>query len=300
MKYINRITKIFNSSESINIDNNSKIIIMSDVHRGDGNSSDSFARNQNIFFSALSYYYNENYIYIELGDGDELWELRNFKDIVREHSDVFWLMSQFYKESRFYMLFGNHDVIKKNKKFVRENLYYYYDERLKINIPMFENIDVHDGLILNYKNEENKIFLIHGHQVDFINYDIWPITRFLVRYLWKPLELYGVNDITRTAKNHRKKHRVAEMLLEWIRQEKHLLIAGHNHRPSFPDLGILPYFNDGSCVHLRCITGIEIANGNIMLVKWSVKTDKNRRLFVARDILAGPTKLDMYFRYLRV
>lgn len=268
---------------------------MSDVHRGDGNWSDSFAKNQNTFFTALSYYYKENYIYIELGDGDELWELNNFKDILREHSDVFWLMSKFYEEDRFYMLYGNHDIVKKSEGFLKDNLYYYYDERKQEDIPLFENMVVHEGLVLNYKNDDNKIFLVHGHQVDFINYDIWPITRFLVRHLWRPLELYGVNDVTRTAKNYKKRHKLANKLTQWVMKENHILIAGHNHRPYFPDLVSSPYFNDGSCVHPRCITGIEIVDGSIALIKWSVKSNEEGLLYVDRDILEGPRKFDYYF-----
>lgn len=108
MNVLGRINKVFESSEEIKIDDKSKIIIMSDVHRGDGNWNDSFARNQNIFFAALFHYLKEGYTYIELGDGDELWELKDFKEIIREHSDVFWLMSEFYRDKRFYMLYGNH------------------------------------------------------------------------------------------------------------------------------------------------------------------------------------------------
>lgn len=295
MRVLNRLTKIFNRSKEIYIDDKSKIIIMSDVHRGDGNWSDSFARNQNIFFAALSYYYKGNYTYIELGDGDELWELRDFKEIIREHSDVFWSMHKFYEDNRFYMLFGNHDIVKRDKKFVEENLYYYYSERNKKKIPFFKDLEVYEGLILNYKDNKNKIFLVHGHQVEFMNYDIWPITRFLVRYFWKPLELLGFNDWTRTAKNYKKRFRVEDKLSQWVKINKHIIIAGHNHRPYFPEVGSSPYFNDGSCVHPRCITGIEIVDGYIMLIKWSIKTREDGVLYVGKDILAGPRKLDQYF-----
>jgi hypothetical protein len=37
MRVLKRLTKIYNNSKEIDIDDNSKIIIMSDVHRGDGN-----------------------------------------------------------------------------------------------------------------------------------------------------------------------------------------------------------------------------------------------------------------------
>ncbi len=293
MDYLNRITKIFNSSDEINIDDNSKIIIMSDVHRGDGNWNDSFARNQNVFFAALSHYYRENYTYIELGDGDELWEVKNPKEIIREHKDVFWLMSQFYKENRFYMLYGNHDIEKVNKEYLRNNFYFYYDERENEHIPLFENIKVHEGLILKY--QDKKMLLIHGHQVDFMNYDIWPISRFLVRHIWRPLELYGIKDITRTAKNYRKRHSVAKKLTDWTIKTDIPLIAGHNHRPMFPKIGEPSYFNDGSCVHIRCITGIEIVNGNVVLIKWSIEPNHKGQLHIVKDILAGPNRLGDFF-----
>ena len=109
MKMLNSISKVFRSSEEILIDDRSKIIIMSDLHRGDGNWNDSFAKNQNTFFTALSYYYKERYTYIELGDGDELWEVPRMKDIIQEHRDIFWIMSEFLKypsKSKFSFLFS--------------------------------------------------------------------------------------------------------------------------------------------------------------------------------------------------
>ena len=40
---------------------------------------------------------------------------------------------------------------------------------------------------------------------------------------------------------------------------------------------------------------IEITNGSISLVKWSVKTKEDRTLFVNKDTLKGPVKLKRYF-----
>ena len=295
MSKLERISDIFNSSEEVVFDDSSKFIMMSDCHRGIGDWSDTFARNQNIYFAALNYYYREGYTYIELGDGDELWQNRNYKDIIHHHSNIFWLMSKFFKEDRLYFLFGNHDMEKRSESFLKDNLYYYYNERGEEYVPLMENIKVHEGLILKYRVTGDKIFLIHGHQVDFLNNDLWRLSRFLVRYLWKPLEFYGVNNPTRAAKNYKKKVGIAKDLTEWVIKENQMLIAGHNHRPMFAEVGDPPYFNDGSCVHPRCITGIEIANGEIYLVKWSVRAKKDSTLFIARDILAGPRKIKDYF-----
>lgn len=290
-----RLNKVFKAAEQISFDDSSKIVLMSDCHRGDGNWGDNFLNNQNLFFGALDFYYRKDFTYIELGDGDELWENRKIDRIINIHSDAFWLMSKFYKEGRLYMLYGNHDQVKKEKDFAGNNLKSYYVESIKKRVALFPNIKIHEALVLNYNNSDNQIFLTHGHQADFLNYDLWKLSRFLVRYLWRPLELTGVRDPTSAAENYTKKEKVEKKLTEWTKKQKHMLIAGHTHRPMFPQPGESLYFNDGSCVHPRCITAIEIENGTITLVKWTVKTRKDRSLYVDKVILEGPVKLQDYF-----
>ena len=148
---------------------------------------------------------------------------------------------------------------------------------------------------MRHKVTNDKIFLIHGHQVDCLNDKMWRLTRFLVRYLWRPLNFFGVNDPTRTAQNYHKKQAVEKKLIEWVIKEKQMMVAGHTHRPMFPEVGEPPYFNDGSCVHPRCITAMEIDFGNIKLVKWYVNTKEDGTLFVDKELLAGPRKLKDYF-----
>lgn len=292
MDYSKRVSNVYRSSRTIAFDDSSRFIIMSDCHRGDGGWADSFSKNQNVYFYALNHYYNRRFTYIELGDGDELWEYKKMQDIIQEHSDVFWMLKKFYKKNRLWMIYGNHDIVKRNPSFVEKNLSKYISVRENGYVPLFESLEMHEGLVLKHRETNEEIFLIHGHQVDFLNCSIWMIARFLVRYFWRPLENFGVNDVTRTAKNYSKKNAVAKKLSEWAEKENKAIIAGHNHKPSFPDNGDTPYFNDGSCVHPRCITGIEISDGEIILVKWSVKSDMNGQLQIGRDILAGPRKIN--------
>jgi len=49
-----------------------KLIIMSDMHRGDGTGSDDFAHNSLIYKCALDYYMANGFTYVELGDAEEL------------------------------------------------------------------------------------------------------------------------------------------------------------------------------------------------------------------------------------
>ncbi|NLK72836.1 MAG: serine/threonine protein phosphatase [Clostridiales bacterium] len=291
----NHLTKAFKSSKEIEINSSSKIILMSDVHRGNYNWSDNFANNSNIYYTALNHYFNKGFTYIEIGDGDELWQNRHFPEIRQSHSDIFKLLRKFYLENRLYLIYGNHDMVKKNEKFVKENLYYYYNEREKKNEPLFVNIKCYEGLILKYKNK--KIFVVHGHQGDLLNDHFWWVARFLARYIWTPLELYlGFKDITSPAKNFTKKKSTEERITNWAKKNNQMVITGHTHRPMFPIMEKSLYFNTGSCVHPRSITGIEIENGLMTLIKWNIKTDANNYLHVNREPLTDPQRLEFFIQ----
>ena len=124
---------------------------------------------------------------------------------------------------------------------------------------------------------------------------LWWLGRFLVRYIWKPLQLFGIKDPTSPAKNYKKRIITERKIIEWVKSTKETVICGHTHRPVFPSDGKLSYFNTGSCVHPRCITGIEIVDGEIMLIKWRIETKDDGSLFVGRDVLSGPKNLQNYF-----
>ena len=72
-KFDRRMQKIIEKAPVIKLNEKSRIILFSDLHRGCGDYSDAFLRNRQVFASALRYYYEAGYTYIELGDGDELW-----------------------------------------------------------------------------------------------------------------------------------------------------------------------------------------------------------------------------------
>lgn len=290
-----RLEQVYLNSHIIPFDSNSKFIIMSDCHRGQGNSGDNFLPNQTLFFGALEYYYQNSFTYIELGDGDELWENRRMKPIIDVHSDAFWIMSNFYQDNRFYMLYGNHDIIKRRKSYMPTHCDNYYCDGTNCNIPLFPNIPILEGLILENRTTHERIFLVHGHQGDLLNDTFWPLARFLVRYVWRPLELVGFLDPTGAGRTHRKKEKIEKKLSSFANINKHILVAGHTHRPVFPKPGTSLYFNDGSCVHPRCITGIEIENNCITLIKWSICTREDRSLYVGRTILDGPISISDYY-----
>ena len=286
-----RLSEVFESSEIIPLNDSSKFILFSDCHRGDNSWSDDFSHNQNVFFHALQYYYNKGFSYIELGDGDELWENNRFSDIVQAHKNIFWLMRNFHNDNRFYMIWGNHNINWKKQKNVEKNLYQYHDERENCNKPLFVDIKVHEGIILEHSTFCKKLFLTHGHQGDLMCDYLHGLSKFLVRHLWKHLQLLGFKDPTSPAKNNKKRVKIEKEIIDWAKINNQIIITGHTHRPRFPNEGKPLFFNAGSCVHPRCITGIEIQNDKITLIKWWIKPNDYGALYVTREILSGPMKL---------
>lgn len=288
-----RLRCIYNTAEIIPFDERSKFIIMSDCHRGQGNTGDNFIPNQTLYFAALEYYYKNGYSYIELGDGDELWENRKIQPIIEVHSDIFWIMSKFYDENRLRMLYGNHDIVKKRKHMAKSGFKNFYCEGSEC--TLFPGIEMPEGLVLEDIKTKRKILLVHGHQGSFLNDTIWPAARFLVRYFWRPLELIGFTAPTGAARNHNRKEAIEKKLSSYANNEQIMLITGHTHRPVYPKPGTGLYFNDGSCVHPRSITGIEINNRKIALVKWSVSASEDLNLYVERRIIEGPDNIDDFY-----
>ena len=117
-----KLLSLYKNSSILPFCREDKIVILSDIHRGDGSYSDSLIGNKNIYLSALNYYYKEGYTLIEAGDGDELWKNKSFIDIAYNHKDI---------------------------------------------------------------------FIFHGHQLDFMNYELSFLSKFLVRHIWKYLEGTG-------------------------------------------------------------------------------------------------------------
>ena len=266
-----------------------KLIIMSDMHRGDGTGADDFAQNSLIYRCALEYYLENGFTYIELGDAEELWENDNFDQVYITHAPVYELLAKFHdpdpEKTRYLKVWGNHDLYWKDNEAVYRSL--------------FPGIQIYEGIILN-----DTILMIHGHQAD-------PkccgegagISKFFVHNFWAGFQRLGVKDPTRAATNPGLCNEVDERLHEWATNNKKgitTIIAGHTHRAVFENLSITErrymeskiktdginikhhpdkvYFNDGCCVHPGSITCLEVNIEKVMsykLVEWQYASEKS-------------------------
>jgi predicted phosphodiesterase len=294
MNTLKLIDKAYKNAKRIKFNNNSKIIFFSDVHRGDNSLSDDFAHNQNIYYYALEYYYNRGFSYIEVGDGDELWEHSKFKYLRRAHSDTYYLLKKYYDDNRFMMLYGNHNMHLKYEYFVRKNLDYFYDEYEEKEKELFKGIEVNEAIILENEETGKEILVTHGHQGDFMNDQMWALMMFVSRYIWRFLNIVGFRNPVSPAKNIVKRHKIEKNFSKWIELNETMMIIGHTHRPKFPKLGDVSYFNTGCCVHPRNITGIELNNGMISLIEWRTRPDENGVLRISKKNIRGPEKIEKF------
>lgn len=291
-----RLTSAYKKAKVEYFDKNSKYIFFSDIHRGDDSISDEFKRNQNVLLHALNYYYDNGYTYVEVGDGDELWEYPEFRHIRYAHSDIFAAIKKYYDNNRLIMLYGNHNIYLQSKLYVKLNYFTFYDEYTQDIHDLFKGLKPQEALVLKSKESGQEILIVHGHQGDLMNDQLWFLSMLAVRYFWRFMHVVGFHNPSSPARNHFKRHRIEKTYKKWIRKHHMMLICGHTHRVKFPKKKELPYFNTGCCIHTRGINGIEIADGKIMLIDWRIRTDKNGSLHVIRSVVRGPVPIEKYFK----
>ena len=308
------LNKALRKAKVLPLDKNTKYILFSDLHKGNNSYADDFTQNMRIYKEALHHYYKNDFTYIELGDGIELWENRKIEPIIEAHRVIFDLLKDFHKQKRLYLIYGNHDMVFKYPFMVKMLLG-----------SVFTDLKYYESILLQANEPKKNLLLLHGHQADYMNYLFWWFHRFLVRYVWKPLQLLGVDDPTSPAKNFKERIKVERKMERWIKKNhKQPVIFGHTHRPIFPvkhsetsqkekennskiisdknklqtisPIGqiaeLIPMFNTGSCVHPTSIVGIEISEMQISLVKWIEDKDIKK---TQKIVLEGPTDLEEFW-----
>jgi UDP-2,3-diacylglucosamine pyrophosphatase LpxH len=245
-----RLNKVFERSESVWFDDDSRIVFFSDCHRGDNGRSDSFKHNKEITVRALDHYYRQGFTYVEIGDGDDLWQVSNFHSIVQAHGCVFDRLQRFQDEGRLYMILGNHEIGRGQRHLVRKG-----------------NLVAEEGLVLRHGESGKTIFVVHGHQADFFSDLLIPISRLTVRHLVKKLHALGLAHHQREISSlmngaemgaNSFASRLEKPLVAWAEAHRRIIVCGHTHRAAYPLPGKPPYFNSGSCVYPGFITALSV------------------------------------------
>ncbi|MFN8250745.1 MAG: metallophosphoesterase [Ferruginibacter sp.] len=253
-----------------------KFIIFSDQHKGNRDAADDFARNEDNYIAALGYYKKEQYHFINLGDSEELWKY-TAADVLPKNEKCFAAEAAF-QPGRYYKTFGNHDILWKNKMDTERLLKNYFSMPL----PVYEGILIKTSI----GTEALTVFCTHGHQGDKMS-DNNAFSTWIVAHIWAPIQRYLQINVNTPSKDDSLRNKHNKLMYEWSSNRKNLLlITGHTHKPVFAsgryasrdshkieqagNEHLKPsYFNSGCCCFSDGdITGIEIADGCIRLIKW--------------------------------
>ncbi len=294
MRTRQRLTKAYDHSIVREIDKQSRYVFFSDCHRGSGSFSDEFSKNRNTFIHALNYYYKRGFIYCEVGDGDELWEKNRMSTIQEAHTDAIAAMQQFHRDGRLIMIYGNHNIYLRDETYVKNHYYRYYNEFKEQYMDLFPHLKPIEALTLKHKESGQELFVVHGHQGDLANDQLWRLTEFSLKYFWRYLHSFGIKSPVSPVKNIFKRHKIEKNYIKWIKENRTLLICGHTHRFKFPREGELPYFNTGCCVYPTTITAIELEDEQLSLIRWKLLVNKEGLLQVTRMVLQGPRHISEF------
>lgn len=303
--------------------NTDRFIIFSDQHKGAGNGADDFMLCEPNYLAALDYYYEKNFLFINLGDSEELWE-NSLSSVKKRQQASFEKEKKFVLDQRFIKIFGNHDLYWQNDPFASMQL----KEIFGVEVPIYE------GVVLQtlVQNLPINIFCTHGHQGDLVSDGNW-FSKFFVSRIWAPLQsLLKINPNT-PAYDSQLKTIHNRFMYQWSAEQKNLLlITGHTHQPVFESLTHIErlyrqllfarqmkdhsmeeelqkeirlrkfeytnvssdylslkstYFNSGCCCFSDGdITGIELDEDCLRLIKWHFANGKSERMILEETPLA--------------
>ena len=273
------LDRVFQTAPVIPFDDSSRFILFSDCHRGDGTSVDAFAANKTLFRQALSHYDEQGYSYIEVGDGDELWQNRLFRTIRQAHAPIFDLLYRFHDQKRLHLIFGNHDFQGGEQNGIWK-----------------DDLPTEEGVILEHVKTAQRLFIVHGHQADWTSNNLFIFSKFVVRLFWRQFQKWGlarvnvewINPLHRTANEGRLVQRIEDRLSSWAEKHHQTIVCGHTHIPHLPLRGLPPYLNTGHCLSPGIVTGLEIREGRVWPVKWVARGERGRerQLWTSPRLLA--------------
>ena len=204
-----------------------RFIIFSDHHKGNRDGADDFKVCERAYNAALAYYDRLNYTLIVLGDVEELWEEWP-ETVLKAYSHTLELEGKFHQDQRYLRFWGNHDDNWSHPDLVKQWL-----------SPALGGgpLRVRESLILHVQageEELGRLFLVHGHQGTFDSERIAPLSKFALRYFWRPIQRIIKFSFNTPAKDFELRYAHDAAMYSWSEiQQKVVLIAGHTHRPVF-------------------------------------------------------------------
>jgi len=204
------LNELFRSSPTVQLSDQDKYVVFSDLHMGDGGKTDDFARNSDMFIRVLrDYYFPKGYTLVLNGDVEELQRF-TLESIQQHWGSVYEVFELFAREDRLYRLIGNHDW----------DLLYTQNHSFDL---------LHS---LNFEYKGNTVFVFHGHQTSrrYMKYN--HALGLGLKYLSKP---FGIRSSS-VAHSSSKRFHTEKRVYQFSSRKKILSIVGHTHRPLFESM----------------------------------------------------------------
>ena len=296
-----------------------RFIIFSDQHKGAKNGADNFAQAEPNYLAALHYYDQQNFHFVSLGDAEEFWE-NSLAEVKKHNQPSFEAERKFLVRGAFTKIFGNHDLNWANNPFGSLQLKNIYGEEVTIyeglllqtqlagklftiycthghqgdaqsdgnwfsqffvariwgplqcylhinpNTPScnFSLKTTHNQMMYEWSSQQKDLLLITGHTHQ-------PVFESMT-------QLEGLYRKLEAARKENKQDRVQGLEAE-IKLHQY---ATGSYLPLKPT-----YFNSGCCCfNDGDITGIEIEEGKIRLIKWEEQDKVSTRTILEETTLA--------------
>jgi predicted phosphodiesterase len=306
-----------------------KFIVFSDQHKGARDGADIFARAEKNYLAALAYYLDNQFFYINLGDSEELWE-NTFITVKKHNKATFEAEAKFLKKKRFIKIFGNHDLYWDNAPLAPAGLGTIYHQPVDIYEGIILKTTINELPLQIYMTHGHQGDLqSDGNWFSkwFVSEAWGPLQSYLrinpntpstndelktqhnkIMYQWSSKHK---NMLLITGHTHQpvfKSLTHLEQLYEKLEdakkanddqaadQIKKQIVNRENRGDKIPDFkGYLDtYFNTGCCCFDDGdITGIEIANGCIRLIKWAYGPRKESTRVVLDECKLADLKLNL-------
>jgi UDP-2,3-diacylglucosamine pyrophosphatase LpxH len=302
---------------------NQRVIILSDQHRGTRDGSDDFAVCENSYLAALEYYNNENFYYINLGDCEELWENTMF-GISKTNGAVYEKEKLFIQRDAYCKVFGNHDLFWDNDPLAAVWLKKIYGKTIRIFTGALIRVDFSSASYLDifctHGHQGDKQSDGNPFSKWFVSYIWGPLQNFLeintnspstndnlktlhnmYMYDWSAAQENTLlvtghthqpvfNSLTHLERLYQRLEKARtindadaqkKIEAEIPRRKREYDFVNHSFDKMKP-----AYFNSGCCCFDDgTITGIEISDGFIRLIKWSLVGGKPERIVAEEEEL---------------
>ena len=287
--------------------NKDKMIILSDQHKGGRDLADDFMGAEKTYLHALQYYFEHGYSLINLGDCEELWE-NTPKVVIEKNQDALMMEAKFLEGGRYFRIYGNHDL--EWKYLIQQNLYLkpLFGSTLKVyegiilkvahNQKDFQIFLSHghqgdqrsDGnafsmwfvaaiwtpiqrfLEVTINTVSDSFALVDKHNIMMYEWSATqPDTVFISGHTHKPV-FASLDHIDRLAKQLEKAKETNDTEdIENINRQLEKRKEEYKGKKIVKTMAHPSYFNTGCCCFSDGdISGIEIEDGFIRLIKWDL------------------------------